>query len=160
MYKELSAKHSTYMSYEVIGKSILGNDILLFKIGNPDGGAILFDGRMHGAEDAGTEGGYLFAKWILESGESEADKILRNNYVLIIPIVNVDSYYRSNMRSQYTLADGTIIYCNGVNLNRNFVSGFGSSGLDDPNDPYDYRGLYAASEPETQAVIFAARAHS
>ena len=159
MYKDLSNRHSR-MSYETIGSSVLGEPILLFKIGNPNGGTLLFDGRMHGAEDAGTEGGYLFAKWILESSDYEAKKILEENYVLIIPVVNVDSYYRPNERSVYIQPDGSKFYCNGVNLNRNFVSGFGDSGLDDPSDLYDYRGLYAASEPETQAVRYAMAKYS
>ena len=156
MYKELSAQHPTSMSYEVIGTSIEGREILLFKIGNPQGGTLLFDGRMHGPEDAGTEGGYLFAKWLLESGDPEAQILLQQVYVLIIPIVNMDTTARQNKRRAYHLANGTVLASPyGVDLNRNFGYNWGQSGSSDPFDDYSYQGAWAASEPETQAVRYA-----
>ena len=57
-YMDLAARHPDYMSYEVIGQSVKGRDIPMFKVGNPEGGVILMDGRLHGNEDAGTEAGY------------------------------------------------------------------------------------------------------
>jgi hypothetical protein len=152
--KDLAADHSSVMSYEVIGKSILGKDILMFKIGNPNGGKFMFDGRIHGPEDCGTEDGIEFIRWVLESNDPDAKQVLRNNYLLFIPVINVDTAEkRQNLRRSYTSSDGVItkvVY--GVDLNRNFVTGFGSSGSSDPADDYDYRGISAGSEPETKAV--------
>ena len=153
MWKDLCDTHRSRASYESIGKSIQGKDIWLFKIGNPHGGAIMWDGQVHGPEDAGSECGYLFAKWLLESSDSQAERILDRNYWLFIPVVNVDNTGRQNMRRSYVLTDGTVVNAPyGVDLNRNGVTGFGHSGSGDPNDAYDYRGLYGGSEPEMQAL--------
>jgi len=154
--KDMAAKHSSVMSYEVIGKSTLGQDILLFKIGNPQGGKFMFDGKVHGAEDCGTENGIEFIRWVLESNDPDAQRVLNNNYLLFIPYINIDTINRPNMRRQYVLGDNSVInVAHGVDLNRNFVTGFGSSGTSDPSDSYDYMGNSAGSEPETKAVRFA-----
>ena len=156
MWKSLCDAHPSSASYESVGKSLQGRDIWLFKIGNPYGGAIMWDGQAHGPEDSGSECGYLFAKWLLESPDPQATRIMKRNYWLFIPIVNVDSEGRQNMRRSYTLANGTIInVAYGVDLNRNGVTGFGRSGSGDPNNNYEYRGLYGGSEPETQALRYA-----
>ena len=111
MYKDLCDAHNDVASYEVIGKSIEGRDIWLFKVGNPNGGKVMIDGSTHGSEDAGTELSYLFLKWVLESGEEDAQKVLSGNYLLIIPIINMDTTARQNMRRQYVFYNGTVINC-------------------------------------------------
>jgi len=157
MYKDLCDAHPKYTSYEVIGQSYLGRDIYLFKIGNPEGGRVMIDGATHGTEDAGTEISYLFMKWILESDEEEAYKVLHGNYFLVIPIINMDNYgiNRQNARTRYETWEsptGQAIDCPyGIDLNRNGVTGWGQSGSGDPYDDYQYRGAWAGSEPETQA---------
>lgn len=156
MWKDLSDENPDFMGYEVIGHSVSGKEIYLFKIGNPSGGRVMFDGSVHGPEDTGTELEYLFAKWVLESEDESAKHILSRNYMLFIPIINVDSVNRQNLRRNYTLDNGTIISAPyGVDLNRNFVYGWGQSGSSDPQNKYEYRGLYPGSEPETQAVRYA-----
>lgn len=163
MYKDLCDTYPEYTSYEVIGQSYLGKDIYLFKVGNPEGGRVMIDGSTHGPEDAGTEFSYLFIKWILEKGidnvEEDAYKVLHGNYFLAIPIVNMDSYRRQNARTYYTASEsptGQRIDCPyGVDLNRNGVTGWGSSGSGNPLDDYSYRGAWAGSEPETQAYRYA-----
>lgn len=45
--------------YETIGKTYLGNDIWMFKAGNPNGGHVLLDSEMHGNENKGSEILYL-----------------------------------------------------------------------------------------------------
>jgi hypothetical protein len=156
-YKDLCSAHPDLASWEVIGHSVQGREIILVKIGNPDGGRVMTDGECHGSEDAGTEGAYLFAKWVLESGDARAAKITKQNYLLIIPIVNIDTQSRQNMRRSYTFPNGTVLTIpNGVNLNRNAEYGWGQSGSADPADPNgNYRGPYPNSEPETQAVKYA-----
>ncbi len=154
LWKELVQNHPGISSYEVIGKSVQGRDIYLFKFGNPNGGKFMFDGQVHGIEDCGTETGYKFVKWVLESNESEAIRIRNNNYLLAIPIINMDATKRQNMRT--VNSEGTLVPY-GVDLNRNFAAGWGASwsGTSNYLNNYDYRGQGAASEPETQAVSYA-----
>ena len=151
-WKTLCDAHPEEASYESIGKTVQGRDIWLFKIGNPSGATVMYDGEGHGGEDGGTETLYVFAKWLLESNESQANHILDKNYHLIIPILNMDTTHRQNMRRQYILENGTIVNVTyGVDLNRNSLYNWGRSGSSDPLDNYSYRGLYAGSEPETMA---------
>lgn len=140
MFKDLCDANPEYASYEVIGKSYEGRDIWLFKLGNPEGGKVMWDGCLHGSEDQGSEIIYLFAEWLLESGDERAERILQRNYILFVPLINVDSYTRQNRDfedCQY-----------GVDLNRNFKTGWQAKA---PND-YDYPGPYAVSEPETEVM--------
>ena len=156
LWKELVDTHPTLGSYESIGKSIQGNDIWLFMFGNPNGGRVMIDSQGHGIEDCGNEIGYTFVKWLLDSNSSEAQRIIKENYVMFIPSLNIDAYRRQNMRSYYTLPNGSILNVSyGVDLNRNGLSGFGGSGSSNPTNNYEYRGLSAGSEPETQALAFA-----
>jgi hypothetical protein len=136
-WKNLCDAHPLYASYEVIGKTVEQRDIWMFKIGNPNGGKVMYDGEGHGTEDSGTEVLYKFCKWLLESGDSTAQRILDRNYHLIVPVLNVDRSDRGN--------------AHGVDLNRNGVYGWGQSGSSDPAAE-DYRGPSAGSEPETQAL--------
>lgn len=170
LFKNLSNAHPKYASYESIGKSHEGRDILMFKIGNPEGGKVMWDGCIHGPEDIGSEIMYIIAKWLLESGNETANRILQRNYILFIPVVNMDSYARQNRNfsaCQY-----------GVDLNRNFVTGwrsractigtctndtdcennYGSSYVCRNNtcvNNYDYSGESPASENETKALRYA-----
>jgi Zinc carboxypeptidase/Dockerin type I domain len=140
-FKDLVTLHPQLMSYEVVGKSVLGRDILMFKIGNPNGGRILFDGALHGNEAAGSELLYSLAVWLLESNDSLANDILARTYTLMIPIVNADeeNIVRKN--------------ANGVDLNRNFATDWPSRlGSPDP-DNAAYQGPSPLSEPESQTLV-------
>lgn len=151
-WKALCDAHPAWASYESIGKSVQCRDIWLFKIGNPTGGKVMYDGEAHGPEDSGTETLYKFCKWLLESNDPLANHILQWNYHLIIPILNIDTTRRTNMRRQYTLPNGTVIdVLYGVDLNRNGIYGWGQTGSANPTNKDSYRGLYAGSEPETIA---------
>lgn len=151
--KGMANNHPTLMSYETIGHTLRGKEILLFKVGNPNGGVFMFDGKVHGPEDCGTTSGIAFIDWVLNDNSQEAQDVRTNNYLLFIPMINIDTVRRQNMRRYYTEEEGgplTTTY--GVDLNRNFVTGWGGSGSSNTEDAYSYRGISAASEPETQAV--------
>ena len=127
-------------SYEKIGYSFNSQPIYAFYCGNPQGGRVLWTSEIHGSEDNGERIVYSIATWLLTSGESDAKSILSHNYICFVPIVNVDSIERGN-------ADTTIgVY--GVDLNRNFVTGWRTSTPRNDN----YSGASPASEPETKAV--------
>jgi len=129
----LEQEHPGLMAHQIIGKTVRGQDIYLFTIGNSSGGRVLVDGTMHGWEYAGSEAIYWTLEWLLDSNETDALRILRNNYILTIPIINLDNY------------GSGVINANGVNINRNFAVGFGL--LNDSQ-----RGPRPLSEPETQAI--------
>lgn len=129
LFKSLCASHPTQASYVSIGKSVLEYDIWLFRFGNPNGSAVLWDGQMHGNEDYGSEILLLIAQWLF-SGDSAAQRILENNYILMIPVVNIDVWGRYNAHD--------------VNLNRNFETGWNKGAEHPGSSPY--------SEPETQAL--------
>jgi len=149
LFLELESRYPIFVSHELFGKTYEDRDIYIFKIGNPFGGRVMFDGSCHGNERATSEALYLYAKWLLESKTNEAMRILKNNLTIIVPIVNMDGFptHRKNMNFEPPRVDG-------VDLNRNFdwnwageaTTGGGVS--DDPTSSV-YRGPYPLSEPET-----------
>jgi hypothetical protein len=156
MFTTLCNEHPSFCSYEVIGHSLLNKNITMFKFGNPNGGIVIMDGNGHGPEDCGTEISYTFAKWMMESNDADAIRAKTNNYFMVIPVLNIDTYNRQNMRRNYTLSNGSIINISyGVDLNRNAPIGWGGSGSGNISNNYEYRGLSGASEPEMQAIVSA-----
>ena len=139
-YMSLAQAHPQQMTYEAVGKTVQGRDIILFRIGNPNGGRVLFDGAIHGTEAIGSELLLSYALWLLESNESLAKTTLQMTYTLMIPVVNTDkeNYARKN--------------ANGVDLNRNFATDWERAGSTNP-DSTTYRGPSALSEPESQTLV-------
>ncbi|MEM3701024.1 MAG: M14 family zinc carboxypeptidase [Candidatus Bathyarchaeia archaeon] len=140
LFKDFAETYPSLVSYEIVGKTVQNNDIIMFKFGNPNGGRILVDGAIHGAENLGSELLYFYAKWLLTSSDPLATQILTRNYMLLIPALNVDGYakWRKN--------------ANGVDLNRNFATNWQYAGSTDPSSEY-YRGPAPLSEPESQALV-------
>jgi len=145
-FKALATSYPQLVSYESIGKTVLNEDILMFRIGNPAGGVVLFDGAIHGWESQGSELLYLYAQWLLTSGDSLANDILTRTCTLIVPAVNVDNYNTLRVNIHH------------VDLNRNFATDWQYGGSTDPTSD-NYRGSSALSEPEAQALagVFQAR---
>jgi hypothetical protein len=149
-------QYPTLMTYESIGKSYLNSDIPMFKIGNPNGGKVLFTTITHGDEIEGAEVGYYMAKWILERTEPQiADRILQYNLIMIV-MYNIDAYSNTVKRKNahmygFVQGDNPDLY--GVDLNRNMPAGW--SGGDASSDVTDmhYEGPSPGSEPESQALI-------
>ena len=176
IYSDLTAletRFPTKITHESIGKTVGGKDILLWKIGNPDGGRVMFS-NVHSNEKTGTEIYLMYAHWLLENKEpGVSDRILKRNYTLLAPTINVDQQGRGNK--------------NNVNLNRNFPKSWRTDctilGTPDPTtgqcptgqeniygycyksgcacawsdrpDLEHYRGIGPGSEPETQAMLSA-----
>lgn len=138
-FKVLATAYPQLVSYETIGKTVLNQDILMFRIGNPAGGVVLFDGAIHGWESEGSQLLYYYAKWLLTSSDLLAEQILASTCTLLVPVVNVDDYSlnRTNLH--------------GVDLNRNFATNWQYGGSTDPQSD-SYRGPSALSEPESQAL--------
>jgi len=142
--EDLADLYPSIIQSEVIGHTVLNQSIRMYRIGNPLGGKVMFDGQIHGGSDLSTWVLYYYARWLAESNDPVANSILQKNCTLIIPIINVDMDTRKNARG------GS--YATGVDLNRNFVYNWSSAGSSVPSDDY-YRGPSPASEPETQAMI-------
>lgn len=139
-FKSLAVTYPQYVSYETIGKTVENRDIIMFKIGNPNGGRVMFDGAIHGMENLGSELLYLYATWLLASPDPLATRILSRDYTLLVPAVNVDEYDYGRKNAH------------GVDLNRNFATSWQYAGSSDPNSDY-YRGPSPVSEPESQAIV-------
>lgn len=140
LFDDLANRH-VECAKETIGYSVKGKPIPMYRVGNPLGGKILFDGAIHGCSDLSTLVHYHYLKWLLESGEERALNILRKNCILAVPILNIDECIRKNS--------------NGVDLNRNFTHNWDTMTSADNTDPNSqhYKGPSPASEPEVQAMI-------
>jgi hypothetical protein len=139
-FKSLADSNPSLITYESVGKTVQNRDILMFKIGNPSGGRVLFDGAIHGEESLAGELLYAYAKWLVTSASSDAQGILSRTYTLIIPALDADEY--NNVRTN----------AHHVDLNRNFATNWQYQGSSDPESWY-YRGPAPLSEPESQALI-------
>lgn len=155
------------VSHEIIGKSFEDREILLFKIGNLDGGRVMFDAGCHGNERSTSEVLYYYVKWLLEKAEAAAERILEHNLTLIVPIVNMDGFPSHRKTMNFIGCDPSEVthpYSCGVDLNRNFGwrwcedATSGCAGVPPPCSSHDpvhpnYCGPSAESEPENQAIL-------
>ena len=138
-FEALATSYPQFVSYQTIGKSVLGQNIIMFKIGNPSGGVVLFDGAIHGYENEGSQLLYYYALWLLTSNDPLAQYTLANTCTLMVPVVNVDDYGLNRTNAH------------GVDLNRNFETDWIDAGSSDPTSD-TYRGPSPLSEPESQAL--------
>jgi predicted deacylase len=133
------------VTHEVFGKTTLGKEMYVFKIGNPSGGRILIDACIHGDERVAAEILLLYVDWLLTPREPTATRILERCQTLVIPIVDLDGFTESGT------TQGKRKNANNVDLYRNFPYGWELR----PDDParYNYPGPYAESEIETRNMM-------
>src|SRR5271157_4749266 len=137
-FMNLANSYPGMITAQSVGNSVNGTDIMLFKIGNPQGERILFDGAIHGWESLSGEILYDYAEWLMTNDSQIAKTILAKTYTVLIPALNPDEY---NIQRQNA---------HGVDLNRNFPPGW-ESGTNDTTSMY-YRGPSPLSEPESQTL--------
>lgn len=106
LFDALIAAHPDWITKTIIGTSHDGRQIPMFKVGNPFGGKLMFISRVHGEEDMGTEVLYLWAKWLLESGDPTAIRILNGNCSLLVPILNIDRWDGGRNYEWYSRVNG------------------------------------------------------
>jgi hypothetical protein len=135
-FDELVNNHPNEVSKEDVGVTTLGAKVPLYRIGTNPQTKVLLDGCIHGYETEPAQALYNLSKWLLEADDPAAKSALRRLQVIIVPIVNYDEYAIQRKNA------------NGVDLNRNFVSGW-CGGSSDPSSEY-YKGPSPASEKETQ----------
>lgn len=154
-----------------LGQSHEGRDIWCFRMSdNPDidqgRPAALFDGLHHCGEWPSMLLVTDLAEYFAQSYgiDPEITYLLDHREVYFVPIVNPDgrvyieetgeSWPKKNRRDN---GDGTF----GVNLNDNYPFMWGVSGVpeNDSTWSHGYRGPYAGSEPETQAIMALVNSH-
>ncbi|OHB70205.1 MAG: hypothetical protein A2W23_08115 [Planctomycetes bacterium RBG_16_43_13] len=144
-------------------------DILAIKISDnvaqeEDEAEILFIGEHHAREWISVEVPFYLAKYLVENYNT--DPVVRsyvdNGEIWIVPMVNpdghqysidVDRMWRKNRRNN---GDGSY----GVDMNRNYSYMWGGPGSSGNSWSEIYRGPFAFSEPETQAVRNLALTHN
>lgn len=122
---------------------------------------VYFDGLHHAREPITLEAQLYYMWYLLENYNTnpEVQYLVNNREIFFVPIANPDGYvynettnpngggdWRKNRR-----VNSPGVY--GVDLNRNYSYGWGydNGSSNDPNSD-TYRGPYAFSEPETQAI--------
>jgi len=143
-----------------IGDSIEGRDILAVRISdNPavDEGepAVFFPGCHHAREWISVEVSYYIAKYLVDNygTDPEVTSLVDNGEIWVAPMVNPDGHqysvgvsrlWRKNRRNN----GGSY----GVDLNRNYATGWGGAGSSSIPSSDTYHGTAPFSEPESQAV--------
>ncbi|NIO29559.1 MAG: T9SS type A sorting domain-containing protein [Candidatus Latescibacteria bacterium] len=155
-----------------LGQSHEGRDLWCFRLSdNPDidegEPEILFDGLHHGREIMASETTLLLAGHLAQNYGSnpEVTYLLDSREIYFVPIVNPDGLvynettdpggggmWRKNRRDN---GGG----CYGVDLNRNYPYMWGAPGSIGDSCVATYRGPFAGSEPEVQAMMSLINAH-
>ena len=169
--RELDSMYVTYphliTQKQSVGVTVNGNEIWMVKISvNPtvdeDEPEVLYTALHHAREPESIMALLYFMDHILEQygSDPEITYLLENRELYFIPVVNPDGYlyneetdpegggmWRKNRRNN---GDGSW----GVDLNRNYGYewGYDDNGSSPSTSSETYRGPYAFSEPETQAL--------
>lgn len=134
-------------------------DLVIFKVGNPSGGRVMWDSCMHGLEDAGVEVIYALYKWLLAPTdtqrananlETRRQRILANNYIAFFPYVDW-RWSRMNFNYDANPASGTDGDGDGLPYGVNLARDFRNSHEEGLPDNYAPPGPY--TQPETQAIV-------
>jgi len=159
--KELSQNFSQIANTSTIGQSIEGRELWAIKISDnvnqdEEEPVVVFLGAHHAREWISVDVPFLIAKHFLEKYATDTliARLVNNTEIWVVPMVNPDGHqysvttdrlWRKNRRNN---GDGSF----GVDLNRNYSYQWGGPGSS--GDPFSeiYRGPFAFSEPETQAL--------
>jgi len=100
-------------------------------------------------------GNYMYLQFLSKyNSDAQIKRLLDKINVFYLPMVNVDGFLFSHSnnrmwRKNRRLVSGSTY---GVDLNRNWKSGFGGSGSSNVPSSETYRGTAFHSEPETKAI--------
>ena len=170
-YHDLASRYPDLIKEETIGQSVLGQPIKAYKVTADardlrDGTrpVTLFETTQHAREWIATEVGRRLFKYIIDhSRDKEIKKLLNQNELWFIPVVNPDGYdytftnkanrlWRKNLRD--VNGDGVIDPAHdGVDPNRNWPEkwNYDLEGSSDDPSTETYHGSGPASEPEVAA---------
>lgn len=154
-----------------IGKTLKGHNIYAVRLSTEDNldqkPAVLFNGMHHAREIMTTEVTTDIIDWLVKHYDDPSTPFvsawLQSLAIWVVPQLNSDgndivwsedNWWRKNARG-----DGRGIW--GVDLNRNYPFQWGScKGSSDNKNSDTYHGEFAASEPETQAIMNLAKSQN
>src|SRR3954451_14306464 len=171
-YDMLAAANPTLVKREVYGQSLLGTDLVAYKVTAgantvADGGkpGVMFHGAQHAREWISAEVVRRGFQYFLEHSTDAASGIpavLASTETWFIPVLNPDGYdytfqsratrlWRKNLRDNNN--DGTIASGDGIDTNRNFSEKwrYDNEGASDSTTSETYRGPSPESEPEVSS---------
>src|SRR3954449_5310641 len=171
-YDMLAAANPTLVKREVYGQSLLGNDLVAYKVTagantTADGAKprVMFHGAQHAREWMSAEVVRRGYQYFLEHATDTASgipAILASTETWFIPVLNPDGYdytfqtratrlWRKNLRD--TNNNGTIATGDGIDTNRNFSEKwrYDNEGASDSTTSETYRGPSPESEPEVSS---------
>ncbi|HWB75927.1 MAG TPA: M14 metallopeptidase family protein [Nannocystaceae bacterium] len=146
----LAAEHPELVQLSVIGGSVEGRPILALRIGGqqPDAVPMLVNGAQHAREWIAAMVPICIADRV--TSDPKLRELLATTELWVVPVVNPDGYQYSWSSDRYWRKNRREGH--GVDLNRNFGVAFGGAGSSGERRSQIYRGPYAFSEPETQAL--------
>jgi hypothetical protein len=175
-YHDLASRYPDIVKEETIGKSVLGQPIKAYKVtsdarSTKDGSkpVVLYEATQHAREWISAEVNRRLFQWYLQhSRDRDVKRLLGQNEIWFIPIMNPDGYdytftssddtvqtvrlWRKNLRD--VNGDGVIDpQHDGVDTNRNWPEKWNWDLEGASNNPASetYHGTGPASEPEVQA---------
>jgi hypothetical protein len=173
-YHQLAVANPDVVKEEVIGKSVLGQPILAYKVTKNasdlrDGArpAVLYNAVQHAREWIAAEVERRLFEYVLshknDSGDQGIKKLLGDRELWFVPLVNPDGYdwtfvspqtrlWRKNLHDND--ADGQITNQDGVDPNRNWPVkwNYDLEGASDDVTTETYHGTGPASEPEVSSL--------
>ncbi|GBM53074.1 Carboxypeptidase B [Araneus ventricosus] len=157
---EISERNRNISSIISIGKSAEGRDLKAIKIGSKSSAvskpAIWIDGGIHAREwISPATVTYIAHSLVSEYDVNEDVKDLVDYFDwYILPVVNPDGYVYSHSvnRMWRKSRRGRMLFCRGVDLNRNFAFHWREGGSSSSPCSETYAGFTAFSEPETKAI--------
>ncbi|XP_035422486.1 carboxypeptidase A1-like [Cygnus atratus] len=132
--------------------------VLKFSKGGTNRPAIWIDTGIHSREWVTHASGVWFAKKIVQDQEKDEDlaSILDQMDIFLEIVTNPDGFvftHTTNRMWRKTRSKRSGSLCVGVDPNRNWDAGFGGSGSSSNPCSETYRGPYADSEPEVEAIV-------
>jgi hypothetical protein len=173
-YADLAAHNTDVVKSYVIGKTVLGQDIVAYKVtknarNENDGSrpAVIYNATQHAREWISAEVERRLFKYVVDNkNQTTGNKIkdlLDKNELWFVPIVNPDGYdytftapatrfWRKNLRDNNS--DGAITNVDGVDPNRNWPTkwNYDLEGASAEPSSETFHGSGPASEPEVRAL--------
>ncbi|NWZ23359.1 CBPA1 Carboxypeptidase, partial [Asarcornis scutulata] len=156
----LVAENPNLVSKLEIGRSTEDRPlyVLKFSKGGTNRPAIWIDTGIHSREWVTQASGVWFAKKIVQDQEKDEGlaSILDQMDIFLEIVTNPDGFvftHTTNRMWRKTRSKRSGSFCVGVDPNRNWDAGFGGSGSSSNPCSETYRGPYANSEPEVQAIV-------
>ncbi|XP_032761125.1 carboxypeptidase A5 isoform X2 [Rattus rattus] len=154
------AEHSNLVSKIHIGKSFENRSILVLKFstGGPNRTAIWIDTGIHSREWITHATGIWISQKIVNaySRDHVLKKVLNTMDIFIEIVTNPDGFAFTHSMNRLWRKNKSIqpgIVCVGVDLNRNWRTGFGGNGSTKNPCSETYRGPAPESEPEVAAIV-------